>query len=123
MAHRRVGDQRARPGRGPPLHRHLGGGETRRPGHRRLARRAPRPGLEDGRVPRPRLAVGQHGRGVAGDPQAGRLLQGPGAGAAGAGGGADRLRHGRRGLTRFAAGWVSPPGPAPPRPRAAGRAG
>lgn len=58
-----------------------------------VAARAARAGLEGGGVPGAGVA-GEHGCGVAGDSGAGGFLQGLGAGAAGAGGGADRLRHG-----------------------------
>ena len=105
-------------------------------------RGAARPGLEDGRVPGAGLA-GEHGGGLAAHPVHGPLLQGPGAGAAGPGGGADRLRHGpaarpdrlvartrgirtaepRSGHLGRAGGRLSPPGPAPPRRPAAARAG
>ncbi len=85
-----------------------------------------RPGLEDGRLPGPGLVGPEHGRGVAAHPGVGALLQGPPAGAAGAGGGADRLRHGALTAGRGRTGTGRVPGrtatgPCPGRTGAAGR--
>ena len=90
----RGGDERARAGRRPPVHRHLGGGEAVVPGHRGVAAGPARPGLEDGRVPGAGLARRTPAAVWQAILKRVRLLQGPGAGAAGPGGGADRLRHG-----------------------------
>ena len=91
--HRRAGDRRPRPGRRPPVHRHLAGGQALGGRDRGVADRAQGRGLEDRRLQAAGLGGRHRLRVGAADPGPGAGLDRPRADPHRPGRGADRLRH------------------------------